>query len=374
MNFELSAEQQMLKDSVERFVADHYSLEQRQGYTRLKGGFSKERWQDMADLGWIGLAFSETDGGFGGTAIDVMLLMEAFGQGLMVEPYLATAILGGGLIAREGNDAVKTEILPSVIEGRTHLALAFSEIESRFDLDHVATRATASDDQLVINGQKSMVIHGGTADHLLVSVRTDGAQTDQHGITLVRVDAGTDGVKITGFPTVDGLQAAEITFTDVSVPQSNILGKMNEGYAALETAVMYGILAVSAEAVGAMEMLYKDTTAYIQEREQFDHPLAEFQVLRHRMVDMFMEYEQAKSLLYRATLEVDQQGAAAMRTVHALKHFVGKTGISIGEAAVQSHGGMGVTEELRIGHFFKRLLVIDALFGNSDHHLALFAA
>ena len=373
MNFDLSSEQQMLKDSVDRFVEEHYSLEQRQTYTRLKGGFERQHWQTMAELGWLGLPFNEADGGYGGTEIDIMLIMESFGRGLVVEPYLASIVLAGGLIARDATDTLKDQLLPEIIAGNKLATLAFAEQQSRFDLDNITTLASLNDGEFTVNGQKSMVINGGTADHLITSVRTQTDSEGAAGISLLVIDPLSDGVTVTPFPTVDGLQAAEVKFQNVQVPAQALVGDLHHGFARLQSAVMHGTIAICAEAVGAMEMLYKDTTTYIQEREQFDHPLASFQVLRHRMVDMFMEYEQAKSLLFRATLEVQQQGLDAQRTVHALKHFIGKTGITIGEHAVQSHGGMGMTEELRIGHYFKRLLVIDTLFGNTDYHLEQFA-
>ena len=220
-----------------------------------------------------------------------------------------------------------------------------------------------------------MVLHAATATQIVVSARTSGGQADQNGITLLLVDADADGVKRTDFPTVDGLRASEIDFDNVTVSGDRVVGDVDAGFALLNAVANDAILALAAEAVGAMEMLYKNTVAYTQERVQFDHPLADFQVLQHRMVDMFMEYEQCKSLLYRATMETahgDPQ--TAQRTVHALKHLIGKSGIFIGENAVQLHGGMGMTEELAIGHYFKRMLVIDAQFGNADFHLEKFAA
>jgi alkylation response protein AidB-like acyl-CoA dehydrogenase len=219
-----------------------------------------------------------------------------------------------------------------------------------------------------------MVLHAGSAQQIVVSTRTSGGQADKAGISLFLIDADAPGVEITSFPTVDGQQASEIKLEGVRVSSTRLLGELDNGYELLNALATAGILALAAEAVGAMEILYKDTVSYTQEREQFDHALSDFQVLQHRMVDMFMEYEQCKSLLYRATLEVVQNSAGAQRSVHALKYYVGKMGTFIGENAVQLHGGMGTTEELRIGHYFKRLLVIDAQFGNSDHHLALFAA
>lgn len=373
MNFDLSEEQQLLKDSVERFVNDNYDLDTRQSLSKNPAGFSDTYWQTMAELGWLGVTVPEAQGGFGGNQADTMVLMEAFGQGLVLEPFFATAVLGTRAVVSGGNADLQSRLLPDVVSGSCRLGLAYAEEQSRFDLEDVITRATAQDSGFVITGHKSMVQHGGSADQLVVSTRTSGGQRDENGITLFLVDIKAEGVTVDSFPTVDGQQASEVTFENVFVHADNMLGELDRGFTLLQDIAIDGILALSAEAVGAMEILYKDTVAYTQEREQFDHSLADFQVLQHRMVDMFMEYEQCKSMLYRATLEVVQNGREAMRTVHALKYMVGKVGTFIGENAVQLHGGMGVTEELRIGHYFKRLLVIDAQFGNSDHHLSCFA-
>ena len=374
MNFDLTEEQQLVVDSVRRFVADRYDLEKRNGYMKGKRGFSDANWQAMAELGWLGLAFGEAEGGFGGNQIDVMLVMEEFGKGMVVEPFLASVVLGGGAVKRGGSAALREALLPGVIDGTHQLALAMSEEQSRFDLNDVLTSAVDGGDHWIVNGQKSMVQNGGSATQLIVSCRTSGVQLDEAGITLLLIDADTQGVTCQSFPTVDGLQAAEITFKDVRVNKANTLGAIGEGLPLLQAVVNDGILAICAEAVGAMEVLYKDTIEYTQQRVQFDHPLSDFQVLQHRMVEMFMETEQCKSMLLRATMEVASAGAQATRMVHALKALVGKQAIFVGESAVQLHGGMGMTEELRVGHFFKRLLVIDAMFGNTDHHLYKFSA
>ena len=373
MNFDLSEEQQLLKDSVDRFVSDNYDLDTRQKLSKNEAGFSDTYWQTMAELGWLGVTVPEAYGGFGGNQADTMVLMEAFGKGLVLEPFFASAVLGTRAIVSGGSEELQSKLLPELLNGASRLSLAYAEEQSRFDLEDVVTRATANEHGYTITGQKSMVQHGGSADYFVVSARTNGGQRDESGITLFLVDAKSEGLSINAFPTVDGQQAAELQFDNVQVSPGDLLGEQDAGYRLLQDITIDGILALSAEAVGAMEILYKDTVAYTQEREQFDHRLSDFQVLQHRMVDMFMEYEQCKSMLYRATLEVVQNGREAMRIVHALKYMVGKVGTFIGENAVQLHGGMGVTEELRIGHYFKRLLVIDAQFGNSDHHLACFA-
>jgi alkylation response protein AidB-like acyl-CoA dehydrogenase len=374
MNFDLSEEQKLVQESIERFVKDTYSLETRQKLAAGKSGFGEANWATMAELGWLALPFAETDGGFGGNQIDTMVIMEQFGKGLVLEPYLASIVMGGGAL-KHGSAALKAEFLPGVIDGTRQLALAYAEAQARFDLDDVVTSARRDGDHYVLNGQKSMVLNGGTAHQLVVSARTSGGQTDRNGISLFLVDADAAGLTRDSFPTVDGLRAAEVVLKDVRVPASRLIGNADQGFPILNAVANDAILALCAEAVGAMEVLYKDTVAYTQERVQFDHPLSDFQVLQHRMVDMFMEYEQCKSLLYRATLETAQgTSATAQRTIHALKHLVGRSGIFIGESAVQLHGGMGMTEELRVGHYFKRMLVIDSQFGNTDYHLQRFAA
>ena len=374
MNFELSEEQKMIQQSVERFVQENYDLTNRVKISSEDPGYSQEYWTAMAELGWLGLAFSEEEGGFGGNQIDTLVLMEQFGKGLVLEPFLANIVLGGGAIKRGGSPAIKESILPNLIEGNLQVTLAYAEEQSRFDIEDVATAAREDGSNFIINGKKSMVLNAESADKIVVVTRTSGSQVDEDGISLFLVDATSKGIERENFPTVDGLRASEITFTDVEVPSNNLIGEKDKGFSILQAVVNDAILALSAEAVGAMEVLYKDTVEYTQQREQFDHPLSDFQVLQHRMVDMFMEYEQCKSLLLRATMETVQDPILAQRTVHALKHLIGKSGIFVGESAVQLHGGMGVTEELRIGHFFKRLLVIDAQFGNSDFHLDKFTS
>ena len=372
MNFELSEEQKMIQQSVERFVQENYDLTNRVKISSEDPGYSKEYWGSMADLGWLGLAFDEEDGGFGGNQIDTLVLMEQFGKGLVLEPFLANIVLGGGIIKRAASSTIKESIIPSLMEGKLQITLAYAEEQSRFDIEDVATAAREEDGGFVINGKKSMVLNAESADKIIVVTRTSGSQVDENGISLFIVDASSVGVEKQNFPTVDGLRASEITFEDVKVSSEALVGEKDKGFTILQAVVNDAILALSAEAVGAMEVLYKDTVEYTQQREQFDHALSDFQVLQHRMVDMFMEYEQCKSLLFRATLETVEDPDLAQRTVHALKHLIGKSGIFVGESAVQLHGGMGVTEELRIGHFFKRLLVIDSQFGNADFHLDKF--
>lgn len=372
MNFDYTDEQQLLKDSVERFVRDNYDLDKRNALVSKEPGWSEECWKQYADLGWLGLPFSEEDGGFGGTVVETMLLMEEFGKGLVVEPYLATVVLAGGALRRAGTKDQKQKLLPGIIDGSLHISLAYAEEQARFDLHDVVTSARAEDDTFVLNGTKSLVLNAANASHVIVSARTSGGQIDTTGITLFLVPTDAEGVERVNYPTVDGLRASEVILKDVRVDRDAIVGELDQGHAVLAGAITDGILAVAAEAVGAMEILYKDTVEYTQQREQFGHPLSDFQVLKHRMVEMFIEYEQCKSQLFRATMEAAEEAPDTEKDIHALKALVGKAGIFVGENAVQLHGGMGMTEELRVGHYFKRLLVIDSQFGNSDYHLEQF--
>ena len=374
MNFELSEEQQLLQDSVARFVEDHYSLDARRKLADSSQGYSDDHWKQFAELGWLALPFSEEDGGLGGTVIDALVVMEQFGKGLILEPYFATVILGGGVLKRLSASEIRSARISAVMEGQLKLALATTELQSRWDLHDVVSTATPDGEGFVLNGSKSVVLHGASADGIIVSLRTQGGQFDKEGISLFWIDPKADGVSLKAYPTVDGLRAAELTLEKVSVPSDALLGPLHGGFDILDAVAQEATLALSAEGLGAMERLYKDTVEYTQNREQFDHPLSDFQTLQHRMVEMFMEYEQCKSLLYRATLEFAQDGMAASKSVSACKHLVGVAGRFIGENAVQLHGGMGVTEELAIGHYFKRLFVIDTQFGNADYHLERYAA
>ena len=372
MNFDFSEEQTMIQRSVERFVQEKYDLDNRIELSKNELGYSFENWNSMAELGWLGLPFEESDGGFGGNQIDVLLIMEQFGRGLVLEPYLASIVMGGGALKRSDSTKMKEEFIPGLIDGSRHIAFAYAENQSRFDLEDVQTSAIKAKEGFILNGQKSMVQNAESSDQIIVTARTSNSNTSKKGISLFLVDTNQEGITCENFPTVDGLRASEINLKDVHISPDRLVGPIDEGFKILQGVSNDAILALCAEAIGIMEILYKDTLEYTQQREQFDHPLSEFQVIQHKLVDMFMEYEQCKSLLYRATMESVEGETSAQRTVHALKHLIGKSGVFIGENSVQLHGGMGVTEELRIGHYFKRLIIIDSIFGNSDYHLQKF--
>jgi len=373
MDFSFSEEQTLLQDSIEKFIQNDYSFERRQAIVQEEAGFSRDNWRAFAELGWFGVPFSEADGGFGGTAIESMIMCEQFGKGLVVEPFLATVVLAGGALKIAGNAAQKQQYLASVIDGSLQGALAFAEPQGRFNLADLTTTATQSDSGYVLNGYKAVVLNGPAADFLVVSARTSGAQRDADGVSLFIVPADAPGVSRRDYPTVDAFSASEITFSDVALDADALLGELGNGLPVIEQVVDEGILAVGSEAVGCMEVLYKDTVEYCKTREQFGQPIGKFQVLQHRMVDMFMEHEQAKSLMFMAAMRMDEgYGEQAKKAVSAFKVQVGKSGRFVGQNAIQLHGGMGMTEELNIGHYFKRLTMIDTLFGNVDFHLKRF--
>lgn len=376
MDFSFSEEQTLLQDTIAKYIQNEYSFETRQKIVLEERGYSSEVWKTYAELGWLGVPFSEDDGGFGGTAIEGMIMLEQFGKGLVVEPFLATVVLAGGALKIGGSRTQKDQYLNGVIDGSLQGALAYAEPQGRFNLADLTTKAEKDGNDYLINGYKAVVLNGPSADFYVVSTRTSGEQRDKQGVSLFVVDANTAGISRRDYPTVDAMRASEITFENVKVGSDALLkgdGSEGEGLAIIEQVIDEGILAVGAEAVGCMEVLYKATVEYCKTREQFGQPIGKFQVLQHRMVDMFMEHEQAKSLMYMAAMRMDEgYGDQAKKAISAFKVQVGKSGRFVGQNAVQLHGGMGMTEELNVGHYFKRLTTINTLFGNVDFHLKRF--
>ena len=369
MDFTFNEEQTLIQDQVDQFIQKEYDWETRQSLSNSELGFGDNNWQKFAELGWLGISTSEDNGGFGGSAIESMLIMEAFGKGLVVEPFLETIIMSGGLIDEHGSDQQKSSILEPAIAGQLHLALAYAEPQSRFNLSDVVTEAKSDGDNFILNRYKSVVMNGPSANKIIISARTSGTQLEENGITLFIVDGDSEGLNKTNYKTVDGRRASDLTIENVSVSKDDIIGQIDAGFDILDSSIDRAILAISAEAVGAMEVLYKTTVEYTKTREQFGTSIGKFQVLQHRMVDMFMEYEQCKSLLYMATMKHEEGSADAKKAISGLKYQVGKAGRFIGQQAVQLHGGMGVTDELNVGHYFKRLTTVGTIFGNSDYHL-----
>ena len=369
MDFSFNEEQTMIQRQVAQFIQRDYEWEKRQALAKSELGFSSENWKIFADLGWLGISLSEESGGFGGSALETMIIMEEFGKGLVVEPFLETIVLCAGLIDSCGNKDQKSEILKKVISGEMHLALGFVEPQSRFNLADVITEAKKKGDGFVLNGFKSVVMNGPSANNIIISARISGKQSEEEGISLFVVDPKLEGVSLRNYPTVDGRRASEITLENVDVTSSCLLAEEGKGFKELEKAIDSATLAICAEAIGAMEVLYKTTVEYTKIRKQFGQAIGKFQVLQHRMVDMFMEYEQSKSLLYMATIKQAEKAEDSKKAISGLKYQVGKAAKFIGQQAVQLHGGMGVTDELNVGHFFKRLTTIITIFGNTDYHL-----
>ena len=369
MDFTFNEEQSLIQDQVDQFIQKEYDWETRQSLSNSDLGFGQDNWQKFAELGWLGISVSEDNGGFGGSAIESMLIMEAFGKGLVVEPFLETMIMSGGIIDDHGSVEQKSASLEPAIAGDMQLALAYAEPQSRFNLSDVVTEAKAEGENFILNGYKSVVMNGPSANKIIVSARTSGSQLDENGITLFVIDSDTSGLNKTNYKTVDGRRASDLTIENLSVSQDDIIGELDAGFKILDSAIDKAILAISAEAVGAMEVLYKATVEYAKTREQFGTAIGKFQVLQHRMVDMFMEYEQCKSLLYMATMKHEEGAVDSKKAISGLKYQVGKAGKFIGQQAVQLHGGMGVTDELNVGHYFKRLTTVGTIFGNTDYHL-----
>ena len=374
MDFSLNEIQTMLADSVGKFIDNEYDFDTRQSYAGSDKGYSDAVWSMFADLGWTAVPFTEEDGGFGGGPADTMVLMQSLARGLVVEPYLANIILAGGILKRSASAAQKDEWLQPIIAGELQATLAFYEPQARYELPNVTTTATRDGDAWLLRGKKGLVLNGGTADLLIVPARTAGGVADRDGISLFAVDANASGVSRNAYATVDGLQAAEVELDNVRVDDARVLGEPGDGYPALDATIDDATLAVSAEAVGIMQVLTDKTVEYAKDRKQFGVPIGTFQALQHRMVDMLMACEEAQSLLVWSVMSRAADGDASKRAVSSIKYLVGTKGRVVGEEAVQIHGGMGVTWELDVAHYFKRLTIIGQLFGNADWHLDQLAA
>ncbi len=368
MDLSLSDEQQMLKDSVARLVLEQCSIEKRRECRDSQDGFDRALWSQLAELGILALPFAEEDGGFGGSALDVMVVMEELGRGLALEPYLINVVICGGLLQCASADARATH-LPTLIAGDSQWAFAFAEAHSRFNLCHVELAATASADGFLLNGEKTSVLNGHCADQLIVSVRTAGATRDSEGVSLLVVDASAPGVERTSYPLVDGTRGADIRFTDVAVPAQALIGDAGGAAVLIEDVVAQALVAMGAEAVGAMDALLDQTTEYTRTREQFGQPIGKFQALQHRMADMYLHCQSLRSLLLYAAIARDEQRPDMLQAASGLKVKLGEAGRFVSQQAVQLHGGIGTTDELGVGHYFKRLLLLNTLFGDEKHHL-----
>jgi pimeloyl-CoA dehydrogenase small subunit len=371
MDFDLTDEQRLLKDSVDRLIGDQYQFEQRKKYMVEPDGWSRAVWQQYAEIGLLGLPFAEAHGGFGGGAVETMIVLEAFGRGLVLEPYFATVILGGGLLRRAATPAQQQALLPQLAQGKLKLAFAHVERQSRYDLADVATTARQDGAYWVLDGAKSVVLHGDCADRLLVTARVSGDRRDRRGVGLFLVDPAAAGVSRRGYPTQDGLRAAEVTLSGVRVAQDDV---MQDALPAIEHVVDEAIAALCAEAVGTMQAMHETTLEYLKTRQQFGRPIGQFQVLQHRSVDMLVALEQARSMaMFAAVMAGEENAAERRRAIAAAKVQIGRSGRHIGQEAIQLHGGIGMTMEYKVGHYFKRMTMIDKLFGDADVHLETLA-
>lgn len=374
MDFSLSEEQQLLVDTLSRFVEKDYGPDTRRQLAESGQGYSEDNWRLFADMGLLGLTVPEEFGGIAGTAADVMLVMEQFGRGLVLEPYLATAVIGAGLIVDAGSEVQKQQYLPSLVAGELKTALAALEPAGRFDLWHVETTARRDGSSYVISGRKCVVAGGACAGLIIVSARTDGHPDDPGGISLFLVDAAAEGLSTSDFPAIDGTRTAEISLENVTVPADALLGVEGEGFPELEKAVDRGIAGLCAEAVGSMDKLAAITADYLCTRQQFGSPLGSFQALQHRFAEVLIAVEQARAMAYCASANVDGEDRTARRlAISAAKAIIGQTGRFVAQQAIQLHGGIGMTDEYVAGHFAKRLNCIDMSWGNEDHHIELYS-
>ena len=375
MDFDLSEEQRLLQESLGKLLADKYGFENRKRYMKAPGGWSREVWAQYAELGILGLPFAEEDGGFGGGAVETMLVAEALGGSITLEPWLATVVMGGAFLRHGGTPKLRAELVPGIAEGKTLLAFAHTEAQSRFDLFDVATTARPDAGGWVLDGRKGVAVHGDVADHLIVTARIGGARRDRDGIGVFLVPSTMPGVTRRGYGTSDGQRAAEIGLDAVKLPGANVLGEAGKGLALVERVVDETIAALAAEAVGAMDAVHKLTLDYMRTRKQFGRPIASFQALQHRAAEMMVHIEQARSMAMLGAMTVSEPDAAErQRVMSAVKMQIGRSLRFVGQQAVQLHGGIAMTMEYAAGHYFKRLTVIDTMFGDADHHLAVLSA
>lgn len=369
MDFNFTEEQQMVRDGLSRLVREQYDWETRRKAIASASGWRPEIWAQLAELGILGMPFAEADGGFGGGPVDAMVIMEEFGKGLVIEPFVPTVVCAGGFLKHAGTPAQKEEHIGAIVAGTRVFAFAYAEPKGRFDYADLETSARKDGAGWVLNGHKAVVIGAPWASHLIVTARTGGERRDRGGVSVFVVENASAGITTRDYVTVDGRRAAEVYFENVSLPPEALIGAEGEGLALIELVTDEAIAALCAEACGAMKVAHAMTVDYSRQRKQFGVPIGSFQVLQHRMVDMYTAYESAVSLTYLATLRLGAEEVERKKAVSAAKVGVGQAARLIGQEAVQIHGGNGVTDEYAIGHYFKRLTIFDAEFGNVDHHL-----
>jgi alkylation response protein AidB-like acyl-CoA dehydrogenase len=374
MDFNFTEEQSMLRDTVASFLQDKYDFETRRKLIGSESGWSADYWSAFAnELGILGAPFSEELGGLGGGPIENMIVMEEIGKALVVEPYLGTVVIGGGFLKHSGY-ANAASVIEGIIGGTTVIAFAYAEPQGRYNWANLKTTAKKEGAAYVLNGHKAVVVGAPWATHLIVTARTGGSQSEANGVSVFLVDKTLPGIVTRDYPTVDGARASEVYFENVSIPADALIGAEGAGLPLVEKVIDEATIAVGAEAVGCMRKLHEGTLDYARQRKQFGQPIANFQVLQHRMVDMFINLEQSVSMTYMATIKLEESDAERAKAVSAAKVQIGRACKFVGQQAIQIHGGMGMTDELAIGHYFKRATMIEGLFGSVDHHLRRYEA
>jgi alkylation response protein AidB-like acyl-CoA dehydrogenase len=369
MDFNFTEEQSMVRDTVASFLQDKYDFETRRKIVSSEAGWRADYWQAFAEeLGILGASFSEELGGLGGGAIDNMIIMEEFGKALVIEPYLGTVVIGGGFMKHSGYSGAAS-VIEGIVAGTTTIAFAYAEPQGRYTWSDLKTTAKKDGSGWVLNGHKAVVIGAPFASHLVVTARTGGSQREASGVSVFLVDKTLPGVITRDYPTVDGGRASEVYFENVSIPADALIGNEGGGLPLVEKVIDEATAASLAEGVGVLRKLHEGTLDYAKQRKQFGRAIADFQVLQHRMVDMFIELEQSVSMTYMATIKLDESDAERAKAVSAAKVRIGRALKFVGQNAIQIHGGMGMTDELSIGHYFKRGTIIEGLFGSVDHHL-----
>ena len=372
MDLSISEEQSAIRDVISRFIENEYDFEKRMSIAEGDSAFDPDVYNFFVEQGFTAIPFSEKDGGLNGGPVETMLIMKEIGRGLVLEPYLENVILAGGVLKRLATDDQKSKWLSNIINGELQSTLAFTEPQSRFNLNDVATVAKENGDKVIINGKKSFVLNGKEADIIIVPARTSGSQTETEGISLFVVESDLPGISKNNYKSVDGHSASEITFKNVEVNKDNLLGEIGKGYQTLESTIDDATLAVCAEATGIMKSLHDKTVEYSKNRVQFGVPIGGFQALQHRMVDTLMACEETESILLWALTTNQDDSSSLKKAISGLKYQIGTAGKHVGQEAVQLHGGMGISWELDIAHFFKRLSSIEILFGNADFHMKRF--
>jgi alkylation response protein AidB-like acyl-CoA dehydrogenase len=358
---------------VTSFVRDNYPWDAREAIVKTEEGWKPENWSQFAELGLLGVPFAEEFGGLGGSVVDTMIVMEQFGKGLVVEPYMPSVVLAGGLISSLGSKEQVESIIPNIISGDLRYAFAHSEPQSRFDLFDVKTSAAVSGDDFILNGFKSVVFGGPIATHLIISARTSGDQRDTNGITLFLVDKKSEGLTLQNYPTIDEYRASEVVIENLKVSKDMVLGEVDNAYNAIDENIDRSTIAVCAEAVGILEVLKDATIDYCKNRKQFGQAIGKNQSIQHRLVDMMIEYEQSKSILYMACTSDLSDPTSRKKAVSAAKARIGKAIKYVGENSIQLHGGMGMVDEYLVSHYFKRATMLGVLFGNEDYHMKRFS-